>query len=77
MTPEMVRSALAGTGIVVKARCGGTREEIGHAIDALAGPDMRLILDIMRIDEDETAWARAAETNYAFAREKLSRAYGS
>jgi hypothetical protein len=77
MTPEMVRSALAGTGIVVKARCGGTREEIEHAIDALAGPDMRLILDIMRIDDEEAAYARAAEANYGFAREKLARAYGS
>ncbi|MCX7030588.1 MAG: hypothetical protein NTU62_10785 [Spirochaetes bacterium] len=77
MTPERVRTALAGTGIVVKARCGGTREEIEHAIAALAGPDMRLILDIARIDKDDAAYARAAEANYALAREKLSHAYGT
>jgi hypothetical protein len=77
MTPEMVRAALKGTGIVVKARCGGTREEIEHAISALAGPDMRLILDIMRIDEDDAAYARTAESNYALAQERLAKAYGA
>jgi hypothetical protein len=77
MTPEMVRAALGGTGIVVKARCGGTREEIEHAITELAGPDMRLVLDIMRIDEDDAAYARTAEANYALARERLARAYGT
>jgi len=76
MSPEAVRAALAGTGIVVKARCGGTREEIEHAIDALAGPDLRLILDIARIDEDDAAYARAAEENYRRARERLARTYG-
>jgi hypothetical protein len=71
MTPEMVRAALGGTGIVVKARCGGTREEIEHAIAALAGPDMRLILDIARIDKDDEAYARTAEANYRLATEAL------
>ena len=77
MTPAQVRAALGGTGIAVKARCGGTREEVEQAIAALAGPDMRLILDIARIDEDDTAYARAAEANYRLAREMLARAYGS
>jgi hypothetical protein len=77
MTPEAVRAALAGTGIVVKARCGGTREEIEHAIAALAGPDIRLILDITRIDPDDATYARTAETNYAMARELLGRRYGA
>jgi hypothetical protein len=76
MKPEAVRSALAGTGIVVKARCGGTREEIGQAIEALAGPDMRIILDIARIDEDDGAYAAAAEDIYRFARDKLAAACG-
>ena len=61
----------------MKARCGGTREEIEQAIAALAGPDMRLILDIARIDEEDAAYARAAEANYALARELLARAYGA
>lgn len=77
MTPEMVRSALGGTGIAVKARCGGTRDEIEHAISALAGPDMRVILDIARIDEDEAVYARTAERNYKRARDMLARASGS
>ena len=77
MTPEMVRAALAGTGIAVKARCGGTPEEIAHAVSALAGPDMRVILDIARIDEDDTAYARVAEANYGLARQLLGRAYGA
>jgi hypothetical protein len=76
MTPAMVRAALAGTGIIAKARCGGTRDEIEEAIAALAGPDMRLILDIARIDEDEAAYAKTAETNYTRAYELLERAYG-
>jgi hypothetical protein len=74
MTPEMVRSALGGTGIVVKARCGGTPEEIEHAVAALAGPDMRLILDVARIDEDDASYARTAESNYKLATEALGRA---
>ena len=76
MTPQKVRAALGGTGIVVKARCGGTREEIEQAISALAGPDMRLILDIARIDEEDAAYQRAAEANYRLAAEQLARAYG-
>jgi hypothetical protein len=76
MTPQAVRAALRGTGIAVKARCGGTREEIEQAIAALAGPDMRLMLDIARIDEDDEAYARAAEANYRLAYELLARAYG-
>jgi hypothetical protein len=77
MTPQKVRAALGGTGIVVKARCGGTRQEIEQAIAALAGPDLRLILDIARIDEDDAAYARAAEENYKLAGGLLARAYGS
>jgi hypothetical protein len=77
MTPAQVRAALGGTGIAVKARCGGTREEVAEAIAALAGPDMRLILDIARIDEGDAAYARAAEVNYRLARDWLARAYGS
>jgi hypothetical protein len=74
MTPAMVRNALAGTGIIVKARCGGTREEIDEAIAGLAGPGMRLILDVARIDEEEAAYARTAEANYKRVTEALARA---
>jgi hypothetical protein len=77
MTPGMVRGALAGSGIVVKARCGGAPEEIEEAIAGLAGPDMRLILDIGRIEEDDAAYARAAESNYRRASELLERAQGT
>jgi hypothetical protein len=77
MTPRAVRDALAGTGIIVKARCGGAREEIEEAIAALAGPDMRLILDIGRIDEDDAAYARTAEANYKRAYELLGKASGA
>lgn len=73
MTPRMVRDALAGSGIIVKARCGGTPEEIDEAIAALSGPDMRLILDIARIDEDDASYARTAEANYKRATEALAR----
>ncbi len=75
MTPSQVRAALGGTGIIVKARCGGTPEEVEQAVAALGGPDMRLILDIARVDEDEAAYARAAEANYKLASDLLSRAY--
>ena len=77
MTPEMVRAALGGTGIAVKACVGGTPAEIEHAVKALAGPDMRLILDIARIDEDDAAYIRTAESNYKLAAECLARAYRS
>jgi hypothetical protein len=74
MTPRMVRDALAGTGIVVKARCGGTRQEIEDAIAILGGGDMRLILDIARIDTDVDAYAKVAESNYRLAIELLAEA---
>jgi len=77
MAPARVRAALRGTGIAVKARCGGTAEEIREAVGALAGPDMKLILDIARIDQDDHAYARAAEANYRLAGDLLARAYGS
>ncbi|MEI6876777.1 MAG: hypothetical protein WCL50_16800 [Spirochaetota bacterium] len=74
MKPKAVHDALAGTGIVVKARCGGTREEIEEAVAALGGPDMRIILDIARIEEDDLAYAKIAEENYALARDLLAKA---
>lgn len=77
MSPARVRAALGGTGIAVKARCGGTPEEIQQAIAALAGPDMRLILDIARVEEDEAGYARAAERNYALAVDRLAAAFGA
>ncbi len=77
MTPEMVGAALGGSGIVVKARCGASREDIARAIKALAGPGHRLILDIPRVTQDEAGYAREAEDNYAFARDLLARAFGA
>ena len=77
MAPEKVRNALDGTGIIVKARCGGTPEELEHAAAALAGPGMRVILDIARIDEDDAAYSRAAERNYHLAKESMARACGA
>jgi len=74
MKPEAVRAALAGTGIVVKARCGGTRKEIAAAATILGGPDMRLILDLPRMEEDDDMYAKAAKNNYLFARDLLERA---
>jgi hypothetical protein len=75
MTPAAVRAALRGTGIVVKARCGGTPEDIRQAVADHAGPDMRLILDIARVDNDDAAYALAAERNYALAQDLLAAAY--
>ena len=72
MKPEAVRAALAGSGIVVKARCGGTEDEILHAISALGGEDMRLILDIARIDDDDETYRQTAEINYSIAEEALA-----
>jgi hypothetical protein len=74
MKPEAVRDALADTGIVVKARCGGTPEEIDSAVRSLGGKDMRVILDIARFDKDEAAYMAAAEKSYSLARELLLRA---
>ena len=73
LTPGAVTDALAGTGIVVKARCGGTPQEIESAISALGGVDMRVILDIARVDENDAAYAAAAEYNYSFATELFVR----
>jgi len=75
MTPEAVGDALEGTGVIAKARCGGTPGEITGAIRALARPGMRIILDIARIEQDDEAYRKAAASNYALAREKLGEAF--
>jgi hypothetical protein len=76
MTPRAVGDALEGTGIAVKARCGGTPQEIRAAVRDLARPGMRIVLDIARIDQDEDAYRAAAERNYSLAKEELERAFG-
>jgi hypothetical protein len=76
MTPAAVGTALAGTGVFAKARCGGTPEAIREAVAGLARPGMRVILDIARLDEDDAAYRAAAERSYALACEELSRAFG-
>lgn len=75
MTPKKVGDTLAGSGVMAKARCGGTPEEIADAIEGLARPGMRLILDIARIEADDELYRETAKSNYAFAREKLSEAF--
>lgn len=76
MTPEAVGNALANSGIVVKARCGATREEIVRAVHDLDRPGLRVIFDIARVDEDDAAYRQAAERNYAVARETIAEVFG-
>jgi hypothetical protein len=76
MTPRAAYAALRGTGIAVKARCGGNVEEIIEAIDAPAYPDPSLILDIARVDEDGEAYRAAAAQHYAVAQDRLASVYG-
>jgi len=76
MTPEAVGKALANSGIAVKARCGATREEIVQAVHDLNRPGLRVIFDIARVDEDDAAYMKAAERNYAIAKETIAEVFG-
>jgi hypothetical protein len=76
MTPEAVGKALAHSGIAVKARCGATREEIVQAVHDLHRPDLRVIFDIARTEEDDAAYMRAAEQNYILAKETIAEVFG-
>lgn len=76
MKPEAVGDALAGKGLIAKARCGGTPGEIEEAIRGLARPGMRVILDIARLEQDDEAYLKTAESNYALAVDRFSEAFG-
>lgn len=75
-TPEGVREALKGSGIAVKARCGGNIDELMPVLEKLVTPELRLILDIARLEEDDENYLAIAESNYRLAAEKLAALYG-
>jgi len=77
MKPERVRDAMRGTGMVVKARMGGRIEEVLADLKRLAAPDLRLIVDIFRLEPDEGRYRAAAERNYKLAAESLAELYGA
>ena len=68
--PEDIRNALVGSGIIVKARLGGNIDAALDALDELADPDLKLIVEI-GFDEVQ------ARENYMRIRERLERIYHS
>ncbi|HSV92812.1 MAG TPA: uroporphyrinogen decarboxylase family protein [Desulfobacterales bacterium] len=75
--PAKIRAALAGTDVMVRARFGQDTEHLLTDLPKIAGPGLRIIVDILREEPDDAAWARIAETNYRRASELLARLYGA
>ncbi len=67
--PAEVRRAMAGSRTFVKARLGYNMEKSLAALDELADPQLRLVVEIGYDRQN-------AERNYQLIREKLERIYG-
>jgi hypothetical protein len=81
--PAKVRAALEGaapgaegTGIMVRARFGQDTERLLADLPKIAGPGLRIIVDVLREEPDDAAWDRIAERNYRRASERLAEIYG-
>jgi len=55
---------------------GGRIEEVLADLKRLVTPDLRLILDIFRLEPDEERYGAIAERNYRLAAESLAELYG-
>lgn len=75
--PAAVRAALEGTGVMVNARFGEDLEALLADLPRVAAPDLRLIVNILRQEPDDAAWARIAERNYRCVTERLAELYGA
>jgi hypothetical protein len=73
--PEAVRAAMQDSGIVIKARVSGHIEEALPALERLAGPGIRLIVDILRLEPDDRRYEQTARHNYERAFAKLQELY--
>lgn len=67
-TPSEIRDAMRGKGIITKVRVGDDLEEILPQIEALASPDLKLIVELAYNEEN-------AEKNYRTVKEKLEALY--
>jgi hypothetical protein len=76
-SPEAVREALAGSGILVKARFGSDLEEVLRDLPKIAGPGIRLMVDIQRGEKDDQRYAQLAEQAYRQASAALEEIYGA
>jgi hypothetical protein len=72
-----VRAALEGTGVMVRARFGQDIDRLLADLPLIAGPGLSIIVDILREEPDDRAWARIAETNYRRVTERLAQLYGA
>lgn len=75
--PAAVRTALEGTGVMVRARFGQDLERLLADLPRIAGPGLRIIVDILREEPRDEAWIPIAETNYRRTTERLARLYGA
>ena len=66
--PSEVREAMKGKGIITKVRVGSELEEILPQVEALADPDLKLIIELAYSEE-------SAERNYKAVKEKLIELY--
>jgi hypothetical protein len=73
--PKGVKNAVEGSDLIVKARCGDDIEQVLEMLDSFVDPQMRLILDIPRSEDDDKAYTGIAEQNYNRALEKLAELY--
>jgi hypothetical protein len=75
--PADVREALEGTGVMVHARFGQDIDALLADLPRIAGPGLRIMVDILRTEPDDAAWARIAESNYRRVTERLAELYGA
>ena len=73
--PEAVRGALQGSGIAVKVRFGPDIDGVLRDLGRIAGPGLRLMVDVLRTERDDARYEAIAGENYRRASEKLSEIY--
>jgi hypothetical protein len=73
--PEAVRAAMNGRGIIVKARFGPDLDDVLRVLPRIAGPGIRIMVDIMRAESNDEAYLRMAERSYRAVNDALMRLY--
>jgi hypothetical protein len=75
--PARVGDALSGTGIMVHARFGPDLEPLLADLPKVARPGVRVMVDVLRTELDDSAWQARAEESYKRVEDRLHEIYGS
>jgi hypothetical protein len=75
--PALVGDALTGTGAMVHARFGPDLEPLLADLAKVARPGVRVMVDVLRTEQDDAAWDARAEQAYKRIEEKLEAIYAA